>query len=123
MDYGFHAPTMAWPVPGTLMIEPTESEPTSELDRYCDALIGIRAEIAEIESGAADREDNVLKHAPHTIEAVTGDEWSHAYPREKAVYPVRWLRDHKFWPPVGRIDNPFGDRNLVCSCPPMTDEG
>ena len=123
MDYGFHAPTMAWPVPGTLMIEPTESEPTSELDRYCDALIGIRAEIAEIESGAADREDNVLKHAPHTIEAVTGDEWSHAYPREKAVYPVRWLRDHEFWPPVGRIDNPFGDRNLVCSCPPMTDEG
>ncbi len=116
MDYGFHAPTMAWPVPGTLMIEPTESESKAELDRFCDALIAIREEIRAIERGEADRADNVLKNAPHTIEMVTADAWAHPYPREQAAYPLPWLRDHKFWPPVARIDNPYGDRNLVCSC-------
>jgi len=119
MDYGFHAPTMAWPVPGTLMVEPTESEAKDELDRFCDALIAIRNEIADIENGKADREDNLLLGAPHTIAAIASDDWSHPYSREQAVYPARWLRDAKFWPPVARIDNPYGDRNLVCTCPPM----
>jgi len=119
MDYSFHAPTMSWPVPGTLMIEPTESESKAELDRFCDAMIGIRQEIAEIEAGRADRSDNVLKHAPHTTAAVTSDEWTHKYPRSQAAYPRPWLKDSKFWPAVGRIDNPYGDRNLVCTCPPM----
>ena len=119
MDYGFHAPTMSWPVPGTLMIEPTESEPKEELDRFCDALIKIREEIRAIESGAADKTDNALKHSPHTAAAVVADDWPHKYPREQAAYPAAWLRDHKFWPAVGRIDNPYGDRNLVCACPPM----
>ena len=117
MDYGFHAPTMSWPVPGTLMVEPTESESRAELDRFCDALINIRAEIAEIENGAADREDNLLRNAPHTVGMVASDEWSHPYTREQAAYPAAWLRQRKFWPPVGRVDNPYGDRNLVCSCP------
>ncbi len=121
MDYGFHGPTMSWPVPGTLMIEPTESEPKAELDRLCDALIGIRAEIREIEEGKADRTDNVLKHAPHTIASVSTDTWTHPYSREQAAFPAPWLRDCKFWPFVGRIDNPFGDRNLVCTCPPMSE--
>ncbi len=120
MDYGFHAPTMSWPVPGTLMIEPTESESRVELDRLCDALISIRNEIAQIEQGKLDRQDNPLKHAPHTAAAVTSDRWPHAYSRELAAYPAAHLRDYKFWPSVGRIDNPFGDRNLVCTCPPMT---
>ena len=119
IDYGFHAPTMSWPVPGTLMIEPTESEPKAELDRFCDALIRIREEIRTIESGQSDRNDNVLKNAPHTIAALTTDAWNHPYSRELAGFPAGWLRDHKFWPSVGRIDNPFGDRNLVCSCPPV----
>jgi glycine dehydrogenase len=118
MDYGFHAPTMSWPVPGTLMIEPTESEPKEELDRFCDALVKIREEIRAVESGA-DRSDNVLKHAPHTAAAVVSDAWPHKYGREQAAYPAAWVRDHKFWPAVGRIDNPYGDRNLVCACPPM----
>ncbi len=120
MDYGFHAPTMSWPVAGTLMIEPTESEPKEELDRFCDALIGIRKEIAEIERGEADRADNVLKNSPHTVAHLSGDTWTHPYPRSKAAYPAAWLRDAKFWPFVGRIDNPYGDRNLVCTCPPMS---
>lgn len=120
MDYGFHAPTMSWPVPGTLMIEPTESESKAELDRFCDALIAIREEIRAIEEGHADRTDNVLKNAPHTAFAVVSDAWSHKYGREQAAYPAAWLRAHKFWPAVGRIDNPFGDRNLVCTCPPMS---
>jgi glycine dehydrogenase len=111
---------MSWPVPGTLMIEPTESESKPELDRFCDALIAIRAEIREIEQGQADRNDNVLKNAPHTAAAVTGDEWKRPYPRSKAAYPAPWLKDFKFWPAVGRVDNPYGDRNLVCSCPPMS---
>ncbi len=121
MDYGFHAPTMSFPVAGTLMIEPTESESRAELDRLCDALIGIRDEIRRIEAGELDPLDNPLKHAPHTAEAVTVDDWSHAYSRELAAWPAPWLREHKFWPPVGRIDNAFGDRHLVCSCPPLED--
>lgn len=119
MDYGFHAPTMAWPVPGTLMIEPTESEPKAELDRLCDALIKIREEIRDIDNGKLDREDNPLKNAPHTIEAVSSDNWSHPYSRAQAAYPAPWLKDAKFWPHVGRIDNPYGDRNLFCTCPPV----
>jgi glycine dehydrogenase len=119
MDYGFHAPTMSWPEPGTLMIEPTESEPKAELDRLCDALIQIRQEIRAIETGQSDRSDNALKHAPHTAPAVATDEWPHKYSREQAAYPAPWLRDFKFWPYVGRIDNPWGDRNLFCTCPPL----
>ena len=119
MDYGFHAPTMSWPEPGTLMIEPTESESKAELDRFCDAMIAIREEIRAIETGAADRADNALKHAPHTTAALIADAWPHKYGREQAAYPAPWLRDYKFWPSVGRIDNPYGDRNLVCTCPPM----
>ncbi len=121
MDYGFHAPTMSFPVAGTLMIEPTESESKSELDRLCDALLAIREEIRAIEEGRSDRADNPLKHAPHTASAVTSDAWTHAYTREQAAYPAPWIREHKFWPPVGRVDNPFGDRNLVCTCPPMSE--
>jgi glycine dehydrogenase len=119
MDYGFHAPTMSWPVPGTLMIEPTESESKQELDRFCAALVRIREEIRSIESGESDKSDNVLKGAPHTAAAVVSDQWAHQYRREQAAYPAPWLKDHKFWPAVGRIDNPYGDRNLVCACPPM----
>jgi len=119
MDYGFHAPTMSWPVPGTLMIEPTESESRAELDRLCDALIAIREEIAAIEQGKADRQDNPLKHAPHPAEVVLANEWSHAYSREQAAYPSPHTRVHKFWPPVSRVDNTYGDRNLICLCPPM----
>jgi glycine dehydrogenase len=120
MDYGFHAPTMSFPVPGTLMIEPTESESKAELDRFCDAMIAIRDEIREIEEGKADRDDNVLKNAPHTAFAIAADDWKHKYSREKAAFPLPWVRDNKFWPYVGRIDNPYGDRNLVCTCPPMS---
>jgi glycine dehydrogenase len=119
MDFGFHAPTMSWPVPNTLMIEPTESEDKAELDRFCDAMIRIREEIAAIEAGTDDRVDNVLKGAPHTIAAVSKNEWPHKYAREQAAFPAPWLKDHKFWPSVGRVDNPYGDRNLVCTCPPM----
>jgi glycine dehydrogenase len=119
MDYGFHAPTVSFPVPGTLMVEPTESESKAELDRFCDALIAIRQEIEEVVTGVADARDNVLKNAPHTAAAVCSDEWSHSYSREKAAFPLPWVRSHKFWPSVGRIDNPYGDRNLICVCPPM----
>ncbi len=119
MDYGFHAPTVSFPVPGTLMIEPTESESKAELDRFCDALIAIRQEIEEVITGRVDAKDNVLKHAPHTAAAVSSDTWPHAYSREKAAYPLPWVRASKFWPSVGRIDNPYGDRNLICTCPPM----
>ncbi len=119
MDYGFHAPTMSWPVIGTLMVEPTESESRFELDRLCDALIAIREEIREIEEGGADREDNVLRNAPHTARAVSGDEWDRPYTREKAAYPAPWVRERKFWPPVARIDNAWGDRNLICTCDPV----
>ena len=116
MDYGFHAPTMSWPVAGTLMIEPTESESKAELDRFCDALIAIRAEIRAIEEGRADKLDNVLKNAPHTAASVTASEWTHKYTREEAAYPAPWLKDFKFWPTVSRVDNPYGDSNLVCTC-------
>jgi glycine dehydrogenase len=116
MDYGFHAPTVSFPVAGTLMIEPTESESKAELDRFCDAMIEIRSEIQRIESGAWDRLDNPLKHAPHTMEALITDEWTRPYSRERAAFPAKWLHDFKFWPPVGRIDAAFGDRNLICAC-------
>ena len=119
MDYGFHAPTVSFPVAGTLMIEPTESESKEELDRFCEALISIRAEIREIEEGKAERQNNVLKNAPHTAEAVVTDSWSAPYSREKAAFPSPWTRERKFWPAVGRINNVYGDRNLVCSCPPV----
>jgi glycine dehydrogenase len=119
MDYGFHAPTVSFPVAGTLMVEPTESEPREELDRFCEAMIAIRHEIDAVASGAADPKDNPLKNAPHTAEDVTATNWSHPYSREEAAYPVASLRARKFWPPVSRIDNPYGDRNLMCVCPPI----
>jgi len=120
IDYGFHAPTMSFPVPGTLMIEPTESESKQEIDRFCDAMISIRKEIKQIEDGELDAEDNPLKNAPHTINMVSADEWNHAYSREQAAYPLPSLRNDKYWSPVGRVDNVFGDMNLVCSCPPLS---
>ncbi len=121
MDFGFHAPTMSFPVPGTLMVEPTESESKHELDRFIEAMIAIREEIRAVEEGRADREDNPLKHAPHTADVVTADEWPHAYARSQAAYPVKSLRERKYWPPVGRADNVYGDRNLFCACVPMSD--
>ena len=117
VDYGFHAPTMSFPVAGTLMIEPTESESLVELDRFCDAMIKIREEIFGIESGTFDPEDNPLKNAPHTAAAVTADEWNHKYSRQLAAWPVKSLRDQKYWSPVGRLDHAFGDRNIMCACP------
>ena len=119
MDYGFHAPTVSFPVAGTMMIEPTESEAKAELDRFCDAMISIHAEIQEVVSGKADRQNNVLKNAPHTATQVTANEWNRPYTRERAAYPAEWLRAAKFWPAVARIDNVYGDRNLFCSCVPM----
>jgi glycine dehydrogenase len=119
MDYGFHAPTVSFPVPGTLMVEPTESEPLEELDRFCEAMIAIRQEIQDVADGRAHPSDNVLKNAPHTAEDVSADDWPHRYSRAQAAFPVDGLRRRKFWPPVSRIDNPFGDRNLMCTCPPL----
>jgi glycine dehydrogenase len=119
MDYGFHAPTVSFPVAGTMMIEPTESESKDELDRFCDALIAIRQEIQDVMDGKADAKDNLLKNAPHTAEEVSSDSWSHPYSREKAAYPLPFVRGSKFWPAVARIDNPYGDRNLICACPPI----
>ncbi|MEO7190831.1 MAG: aminomethyl-transferring glycine dehydrogenase [Vicinamibacterales bacterium] len=121
MDYGFHAPTVSFPVPGTLMVEPTESEPKEELDRFCHAMISIREEIQAVADGRSDRVDNVLKNAPHPAADATATEWTHSYSREQAVYPVAELRAQKFWPPISRIDNPYGDRNLICACPPTED--
>ncbi|MDH5265883.1 MAG: aminomethyl-transferring glycine dehydrogenase, partial [Betaproteobacteria bacterium] len=121
MDYGFHAPTMSFPVPGTLMVEPTESESKAELDRFCEAMIAIREEIRAVEEGRLDREDNPLKNAPHTAAAVLADDWRHPYPRELAAFPVKSLREGKYWPPVGRADNVYGDRNLFCACVPVAD--
>jgi glycine dehydrogenase len=118
-DFGFHAPTMSFPVPGTLMIEPTESESRAELDRFCEAMIAIRREIADIADGTLDRADNPLKHAPHTAREVTADAWSHAYSREQAAFPLPWVAGAKYWPPVKRVDNVYGDRNLVCTCAPV----
>jgi glycine dehydrogenase len=119
MDYGFHAPTVSFPVPGTLMVEPTESEPKEELDRFCDAMIAIRQEIQAVIDGKADPKDNVLKNAPHTVGEATAEAWTHPYTREQAVFPLPFVRGSKFWPSVARIDNPYGDRHLVCSCPPL----
>jgi glycine dehydrogenase len=119
MDYGFHAPTVSFPVAGTLMIEPTESESLEELDRFCDALIGIREEIREIELGTADRSDNLLKNAPHTADVVCADEWNHSYGRERAAWPAPWTREQKFWPAVGLVESAAGDRNLICACIPI----
>jgi glycine dehydrogenase len=119
MDYGFHAPTISFPVAGTMMIEPTESEPKEELDRFCEAMISIHAEIKAIETGRVDKTNNVIKNAPHTAEAVISEKWDRPYPREQAAFPAPWLRDHKYWPPIGRIDNVYGDRNLFCTCVPM----
>ena len=121
IDYGFHAPTMSWPVAGTLMIEPTESESLQELDRFCEAMIKIREEIREIESGKASLEDNLLKNAPHTAKMLITNSWAHEYDRAQAAYPVEGLYENKYWPPVGRVDNVYGDRNLICSCPSMED--
>jgi glycine dehydrogenase len=119
MDYSFHAPTLSWPVAGTLMVEPTESESKYELDRFCDAMIAIHSEMTAVENGAADPVNNVLKNAPHTAESVCADSWSRPYSRERAAFPMKGLRDWKFWPPVARIDNVYGDRNVVCSCAGM----
>ncbi len=119
MDYGFHAPTISFPVPGTMMIEPTESESKEELDRFCQALISIKGEMECVASGEWPRDNNPLKNAPHTATAVTADTWDRPYGREIAAYPAPWLREHKFWAAVGRIDNVYGDRNLVCSCLPV----
>ncbi|TVR55758.1 MAG: glycine dehydrogenase (aminomethyl-transferring) [Gemmatimonadales bacterium] len=119
MDYGFHAPTMSWPVPGTIMVEPTESEALQELDRFCEALISIREEIRQVELGILDREDNPLRNAPHTAQSVLREEWDHPYSREQAAFPATWSREQKFWPGVRRVDNAYGDRNLVCACPPV----
>jgi glycine dehydrogenase len=123
MDYGFHAPTVSFPVAGTLMIEPTESEPKEELDRFCEAMISIRDEIREIESGQVDRQDNVLKNAPHPMSRVTASAWTHPYTRERAAFPAPWTRDFKFWPAVARVESAYGDRNLICSCPPTDSYG
>lgn len=121
IDYGFHPPTMSWPVVGTLMIEPTESEDKGELDRFIDAMLSIREEIREVENGKADKKDNVLKNAPHTLEALMSIEWNHPYSREKAAFPVPSLKiKGKFWPSVGRVDNAHGDINLNCTCPPVS---
>jgi glycine dehydrogenase len=119
IDYGFHAPTVSFPVPGTLMIEPTESESKAELDRFCEAMIAIYGEMRAIETGEADRKDNALKHAPHPAEDLLAEDWSRGYTRESAAYPLGWVRGHKFWPPVSRIDSVYGDRNLFCTCVPV----
>ena len=119
MDYGFHAPTVSFPVAGTLMIEPTESESKSELDRFCDAMIRIRSEIQDILDGRQPRSNNLLKNAPHTAQVVTASDWDRPYSREQAAYPAPWVAENKFWPYVSRIDEAYGDRHLVCTCPPM----
>ncbi len=119
MDYGFHAPTLSFPVAGTIMIEPTESEPKAEIDRFCDALIQIHEEIMAIENGSADRTDNVLKNSPHSLQVITADRWSHPYTRSQAAFPLEYLRQNKFWPAISRVNNTYGDRNLICTCEPI----
>ena len=121
IDYGFHAPTVSFPVAGTLMIEPTESESLDELNRFVEAMLSIREEVRAIENGEVDAEDNVIKMAPHTAKEATATEWTHPYTREHAVYPVKGLYVDKFWVPVARVNDTHGDRNLICSCPPITD--
>jgi len=120
MDYGFHAPTMSFPVPGTIMIEPTESEDKAELDRFCDALLAIREEIRAVEEGKADKQQNVLKNAPHTQFVITADKWAFAYSRQQAAYPLEYVKQNKFWPSVSRVNNTHGDRNLICTCEPVS---
>ncbi|HPH86292.1 MAG TPA: glycine dehydrogenase (aminomethyl-transferring), partial [Ferruginibacter sp.] len=120
MDYNFHAPTLSFPVAGTIMIEPTESEDLAELDRFCDALLRIRHEIKAVEEGRADKTDNPLKNAPHTQFVITADEWNHAYSRQEAAYPLHYVKENKFWPSVSRVNNTYGDRNLVCTCEPVS---
>jgi glycine dehydrogenase len=119
IDYGYHSPTMSWPVAGTIMIEPTESENLEEMDRFCNALISIKNEIDKVEQGEFDKIDNPLKNAPHTYLELAANEWEHKYTREQAAFPNEFLRNNKYWAPVGRVDNVYGDRNLVCSCPSM----
>jgi len=119
MDYGFHAPTVSFPVAGTIMVEPTESEPKHELDRFCDALIAIRSEIDAVEKGTADKVDNPLKNAPHTAAVLTADDWTHPYSRQTAAFPLPYVAAHKFWPSVGRVNDTYGDRTLICACPPI----
>jgi glycine dehydrogenase len=119
-DYGFHSPTMSWPVAGTLMVEPTESEDLAELDRFCEAMLAIRAEIDDVGSGRLALEDSPLRHAPHTMEDILDDAWERKYSREVGAYPAPWIRANKFWPSCGRVDNVYGDRNLVCTCPPLS---
>ena len=119
MDFGFHAPTMSFPVPGTLMIEPTGSESLAEIDRFCEAMIAIRDEIRAVENGEISHEDSPLAHAPHTAEEIASDSWNRAYSREQAAFPLPWVKESKFWPYVGRIDNVYGDRNLFCVCVPI----
>jgi glycine dehydrogenase len=119
MDYGFHAPTTSFPVVDTLMVEPTESESKAELDRFIEAMIAIRDEIDEISAGRADKKNNVIKQAPHTAKAVVTSDWNRSYTREKAAFPLPWVRDNKFWPSVARVDNVYGDKNLICACPPI----
>ena len=121
IDFGFHAPTLSFPVAGTLMVEPTESESLAELDRFCDAMIQIRDEIRAIEEGRMDREDNPLKHAPHTAAQVSASEWNHGYPRELAAFPLPSLKRQKYWPPVARVDNVYGDKNVFCACIPINE--
>ena len=119
IDFGFHAPTMSWPVPGTMMIEPTESESLSEINRFCASLIKIKEEIDKVKNGKFDKDDNPLKNAPHTHVELTANEWKHKYDRESAAYPSATLKSYKYWPPVARVDNVYGDKNLFCSCPSM----
>jgi glycine dehydrogenase len=119
MDYGFHAPTVSFPVASTIMVEPTESESRAELDRFCEAMLSIHQEIAEIEAGKLPKDNNPLKHAPHTAEVVTADEWTRPYSRQRAAFPLPWVKARKFWPTVGRVNNVLGDRKLVCTCPPI----
>jgi glycine dehydrogenase len=121
MDYGFHAPTVSFPVAGTLMIEPTESESKAELDRFCEAMITIKSEINDVINGEVDIESSVLKNAPHTMGLAVSNEWNFTYSREKAVFPLSWVRGNKFWPSVRRVNDAFGDRNLICSCAPISD--
>jgi len=119
MDFGFHSPTMAFPIHNTMMVEPTESEPKEELDRFCDVMIQIRKEIEDVESGRVDPANNVLKNAPHTAKVLLADNWNRPYSRTEAAYPLKWLINKKYFPPVGRIDGVYGDRNLFCTCPPI----
>ena len=119
IDYGFHAPTMSWPVAGTVMIEPTESENLEEINKFCDAMLSIKDEIDKVDNGKFNKEDNPLKNAPHTYIELSADDWNHSYTRQQAAFPKKYLKDYKYWAPVARVDNVYGDRNLVCSCPSM----